>query len=274
MKPKITKLSCLLITGTLTTILTSQAAVVLRLDASEFDTAGGAIGTWSDSSGKGNDVTQAGGGFQPEVVLNAQNGLSVVRLDGVDDYMDSSTTSYTVGSVFSVASYAFASFPGGGSGYKGLYGGDNSSDGIYLTGATNSTNWYTSELDSQYLNGGSSTTALTAANAFNLYSGTDSTPATLNGHSIGHDRGDPNRSWAGDIAEIIVYDEALSEFDRQGVEVYLDEKWGLGQNLATTYGTGNYNTDLVGLSLVPEPGTYALLAGLTGLVFVMVRRRR
>ena len=34
------------------------------------------------------------------------------------------------------------------------------------------------------------------------------------------------------------------------------------------------NNLILTLSTIPEPGTYALLAGLTGLVFVMVRRRR
>ena len=46
--------------------------------------------------------------------------------------------------------------------------------------------------------------------------------------------------------------------------------------LETSTNTNNRDPllDGVSVSVVPEPGTYALLAGLTGLAFVMVRRRR
>lgn len=36
----------------------------------------------------------------------------------------------------------------------------------------------------------------------------------------------------------------------------------------------DYDADSMNLTIVPEPGTYALLAGLSGLAFVMIRRRR
>ena len=265
----------------LATSLSSHAAITmaLRLDASELTA--GAITTWEDSShsvanvaasANSNDVTQTGSA-QPTVVLAAQNGLSVVRFDGTDDYMDNSATSYTVGSVFAVAYHNATTFPAGGNGYQGLYGGDDSADSIYYTGTGSSNAWFGGELDSQYLNGASSTIALTNPSAFNLYSGTDDSPNLLVGQSIGKDRNIGARYWNGDIAEIIVYEEELSDFDRQGVEVYLDEKWGLGQNLATTYGAGTYNTDLYALSIaVPEPSSTALL-GLGGLA-LMLRRKR
>lgn len=43
---------------------------------------------------------------------------------------------------------------------------------------------------------------------------------------------------------------------------------------AHAHTNGNASFDNITVTAVPEPGTYALLAGLTGLVFVMVRRRR
>lgn len=257
---------------TLAGISSTQAAVVARYDASGLSA--DPITTWADSSGNGYDATNTG---DPTVVAGAQNGLAVVNFDG-DDYFTIPDT-YTIGTAFSVAKYSSATF----NSFDGLFTGNNTGEGgaIYWSGTSGSTDlWSQTALDSRYLNGTLSEAG--APGSFNLYSGVDADLASWSGYAIGADRpafGNGSgyaatRAWEGDIAEIILYDTALSDFDRMGVEVYLDEKWGLGQNLSTTYGTGNYNTDLGALGLIPEPGTYALLAGLTGLVFVMVRRRR
>lgn len=271
-----------LFTLMLATSMSSQAASMsLRLDASEFTTAG-AITTWEDISHSqplvatttnNHDATNVG---NPEVVLNAQNGLSVVRFDG-NDYFTISD-SFTAGSAFVVAQYISSTF----NGYDGLLSGDNTGDGNALYFAGNqgqSYLWGETSLNNRYFNGVSGTTGPTALSIdqMSLYSGTDSTPTSWNGYAIGADRPTGlfggGRAWEGDIAEVIIYEDTLSDFDRKGVEVYLDEKWGLGQNLAATYGDGNYNTDLYALSIaVPEPSSTALL-GLGGLA-LMLRRKR
>jgi hypothetical protein len=272
-----------LFTLMLATSMSSQAASMsLRLDASEFTTAG-AITTWEDISHSqplvatttnNHDATNVG---NPEVVLNAQNGLSVVRFDG-NDYFTISD-SFTAGSAFAVAQYNSSTF----NGYDGLLSGNNTGSGgnLYFSGKQSTDDlWFETSLDSRYVNGASGTTGLTIEQ-MSLYSGTDSTPTAQNGYAIGADRPSfgtgsgygGGRAWEGDIAEVIIYEDTLSDFDRKGVEVYLDEKWGLGQNLAATYGDGNYNTDLYALSIaVPEPSSTALL-GLGGLA-LMLRRKR
>ena len=57
----------------------------------------------------------------------------------------------------------------------------------------------------------------------------------------------------------------------------------IGIGLDSGFDAGSYTTEIrydfttddvyLDVVAIPEPGTYALLAGLTGLVFVMVRRR-
>lgn len=247
----------------------------LRLDASEFT-------TWEDISHSqalvatttnNHDATNVS---DSEVVLNAQNGLAVVRLDS-NDYF-TIADSFTAGSAFVVAQYNSSTF----NGFDGLLSGNNTSSGgnLYFSGQNATDNlWVETSLDSRYVNGAAGTTGLTIEQ-MSLYSGTDSTPTAQDGYAIGADRPTysgggfgGSRSWEGDIAEVIIYEDTLSDFDRKGVEVYLDEKWGLGQNLAATYGDGNYNTDLYALSIaVPEPSSTALL-GLGGLALALRRRR-
>lgn len=269
------KLKSLLLVGILTSSLSASAAIFARYDAADFTNAGSLTG-WADSSGNGNQLFQTTPSQRPTVVTGVQNGLSVVRFNaGAANHLENSTTSYTVGSVFAVAFHNATVFPGGGNGFQGLYGGDDTGDAIYYTGTEGGTTWFANEFSDTYLNGASSSTALTNPSAFNLYSGVDSTPATLNGTTIGIDRNNGTRVWDGDIGEVIVYATALSDYDRNGVEVYLDEKWGLGLDLRNTYGEANFNQDILGLGLVqaPEPSSLALLL-MGGMLLAGIRRKR
>lgn len=55
------------------------------------------VGTWSDQSGNGNDVSQGTGGFQPTWVDAQINGLPIVRFDGVDDFLDGPASNALIG---------------------------------------------------------------------------------------------------------------------------------------------------------------------------------
>ncbi|MDG1356908.1 MAG: PEP-CTERM sorting domain-containing protein [Akkermansiaceae bacterium] len=259
----------------LATSISSHAALTMatRLDASLF-TSAGAISTWEDSSfytDSDHDATATG---DPTVVLNALNSMPVVRFDGNDHFVINHT--YTTGTAFIVTEYDFTIFPTGGSS-EGLYGAATGFGAAqqYFTGAGNSTSWGNEGgsgfEDSKWLDGVQTHTGITNPADWHLNSGVDTTPNSFTSWKVGGDRGfNTGRAWTGDIAEVIVYEDALSDFDRRGVEMYLNDKWDLG---ITAYEAGSFNTNTAGLLLVvPEPSSTALLG--LGLSSMLLRRRR
>jgi hypothetical protein len=88
---------------------------------------------------------------------------------------------------------------------------------------------------------------------------------------IGGDRGLNNRGWDGYIAEVIYGNETLTVGEQDAVEGYLAHKWGFEASLVDGHAYKDFApTDF---TIVPEPSSFALLAGCFGLTWVMLRRR-
>lgn len=201
---------------------------------------GDPVSTWPDLSGNARHFTQTGGN-RPTYRTNILNGKPVVRLDGVNDYMQ--TPAFVIGApatVFAVivrransgglnypvvfdstpAGFAFSLFMDGGAGYT--YG-ISAGDGVNLfTSAVSSLN--DPDVLGVVINGASSFItkdglATTPGNA-----GSNSTPTGL---QIGINRAMNVTFFEVDFAEFIVYDTALSSVNRRLVEAYLGAEYGV-----------------------------------------------
>ncbi len=71
---------------------------------------------------------------------------------------------------------------------------------------------------------------------------------------IAYDRTNAGRGWAGDLAEILVFSNALSTYDRQTVEGYLAWKWGLQNDLPVGHPFRNFST--CSLSTISTTNTF------------------
>lgn len=211
----------------------------LKADAITGLSDGNAVTTWSDSSGQGNDATQAVAGSKPLYKTNIINGNPVVRFDGTDDSLNlGDVAAFDFGtnnfSIFMVGKNTtnlpgfFAKDTDTGDG-NGLYIQRQADKFSYWNGSA----YITITMDSEYhlfgivrsgtganqlelrLDGGSATTgtdARTLSNASNATIGAFSNLMfPLNG----------------DIAEVIIYDSALSAADRQRIEWYLAQKYAI-----------------------------------------------
>lgn len=216
-------------------------------------TDGATVARWEDQSGNGYHVTQATSDNRPILKTSVKNSKNILRFDGSDDLLISANISENNLSAMTCFVVAYvAGFGGGnfgryferGSGALGLVIGwfVNSNDGntnrlsaiggnFFHDTAINSIaagNWYLNsakwnggtnrETDmSQKVNRVSSTRGLTGTGATTSVSNTT--------YQIGN-RATVDRAFNGDIAELIIYNQALSTEQIDNVEGYLAAKWG------------------------------------------------
>ena len=182
-------------------------------------TGGVPIAKWNDLSGQGQKATQAATGQQPLWVPNALNGQSTLRLDGINDYL-SFPARTDIRTAFFVAQHRtgtqnYAALLGD-SGPENWYGG-------YGAALFQAPDAGPGVLNGQaYVNGTSAIpAAMTKPTQFQLLSFVTST-------AVGADSISKSRAyWDGSYAEILLYNTALSDTDRQSVEEFLARKYNL-----------------------------------------------
>ena len=229
-------------TGTITILTgTSELPVsnglVLRMDASQIaGTSDGAqLNTWPDTSGGSNNAIRQTGSSSgyPKYIANSINGLPLVRFNSgtaaAGDYFKFNRIS-NIRSVFWVmkenASLSDGHFLLGDSSTYNFHRGNTPNGPLWNpTYASSFITAGTTTLMGNTING--STTSLPSGN-FQLVSLI--TTGNVAADQICQDRV-YHGSWQGDIAEILIYNRALSSGEEKQVGYYLSKKY----NLATTY---------------------------------------
>ena len=239
------------------------------------------VGTWSDLSGNGHNVSNTGDA-RPTYKTGIQNGLPVVRFDGTDDLLNTSGFGYdganseiTVfvvgtrrasiadGGSFVTLSSAENSYPWQGWA-QGAFFWEHQDNGYKLTTHRNDLqNALMDTLTTQdtfdvlaarinsshhriYLNGALDGESVVASGAFN------SDWFWIGGSP--NDTGRNYKQW--DIAEVIIYDSALSDTDRNNIETYLSDKYNISVSSPTLTATRDtvttYNSSAGSAKLVAD----------------------
>jgi type II secretory pathway pseudopilin PulG len=209
-----------------------------------------AVACLKDKSGGGYNSTQLTSNNRPIYKTAIKNGRSILRFNGTSQLLSNSNMSLgTTVSFFAVASTNnvngfrrilsnevnlyfgignatknFASFFGNGSAWQMTTdhgAGAVLTAGTYyiLTAVLDGTN------DNPFVNGVNVGQRASAMSAFS------------DGYVLGGHDG-ITQFWSGDIAEIIVYNRAISTNERTGIESYLSNKWGVGTPATNQCPTG------------------------------------
>ena len=220
--------------------LQSGAGVVLN---------GAAVTQWSDQSGNNRHATQGTSGNQPTRVNAVLNGLPVVRFDGVNDFQTFNlpVNNLTGMSIFLVAANTQNQYgavhPAH---HAALFWDETAAWGAtYLSPLQGSANFRfgTTQVDNRPLytrpaSVGNNFTLTTAikngatdalyVNGIRVVNEAGKLAGLAGSQSTGNlGRGYQDKFFAGDLAEVLVYDRALSVVERRELEAYLDSKYAL-----------------------------------------------
>ena len=192
---------------------------------------GSSVATWQDQSGNGNHLVQPTAANQPQLVPAQANGLPVLRFDGAGDYLSFTTRLTTIRSVFWVIKRAAAATPG----YRFLLGDPTN---YHFCPDSTTKIWTASYTSPAILNGetrlngalinGTTTDRPTALSVLSVVSTADVTAGTFS-----KDR-TSDYSWWGDLAELIIFDRAVTPGERESIESYLAAKYALYTPKAAT----------------------------------------
>jgi len=209
--------------------MNQSADTVDPSDASQVRPSGGNLylANWVDQSGNGCNALQATSNAQPIYVANVLNGKPVIRFNGSSNYLSTSLpqiagnktlfvvqrrTNSTIGTEISSTS-STGHFLGNNTSTKETKGRLSVAHDLSLAGSLN-----TVAIKTFIRAGGTETLRLNAATPVS----STSIPDVANGN---YTISSSNYPFGGDIAEVIIYDRALSESERLVVEAYLEQKW-------------------------------------------------
>ena len=216
------------------------ANLELWLDANDSSTItlnGSTVSQWDDKSGNDYHVSQGTASNQPTLTSSVLNSKNVLRFDGGDYLTNASatpvggSTNRTIFVVFNYTGsdirYAFMLGPSAGS------AGDNFgiTQEIAVRVQFGNRIWSSSVGSSHSIVSivldGTSTTDISAwqnGTSLGVSSTLSNTVNTQSSFGVG---GQGASMLIGDVAEVLVYSSALSTSDRESVESYLSNKWGI-----------------------------------------------
>ncbi len=237
----------------LTTPVAGGLSVWLRANAGVVTNSNGLVTRWADQSGKGNDAAQSDPTVAPLLVPSVVNAQPALRF-GTNQFsanqfleVPDAGTAFTAGdfSTFVVARFTdFASYrvlwtkssggvaapldwwfsPGGG--VPNAFRGDGTAYGGPVAGIHPAP---AGQFATVGLTAGGTTLAHYLGFAANGTGTITNTPASAGETLRIGSRDDGGTQMAGDIAEILIYNHALSDTDRSNTASYLCSKYGLAQ---------------------------------------------
>jgi hypothetical protein len=207
----------------------SDLALWLRADAGLTVDAHNRVTAWRDQSANDNHAASLSLSQAPALVPESVHGMPAVRFDGKDDTVLFTTPVNAVRTVFWVV--RDGSFE---KGARPLLGRDPVPDAPPTDFSGGLSALWDAELTSPailagetFLGGtpvdGLSTPRPRLMSVLSLV-----TTGDVSAENFSHDRGLSGRYWEGELAELIVYERALTEAERAAVEQYLSVRYDLG----------------------------------------------